>query len=87
MKLEPGQVWEGESLSGFEPDLHFYYILLSCDFHPKYKIEFWKVAVFHKAEDGSFFGASVKDFTEEEIRRLTLISNLADLIVRYLVTQ
>ena len=62
--LEPGQIWVGDCLSSYEPELWFVYVLLSAD--EEDGIKWWSAADFMKG----VFGAQVRKFTEDEIRKL-----------------
>ena len=69
-KLAPGQIWIGKCLSSYEPDLWFAYVLLSAK--EEDGILWWSAAGFMRG----VYGAPVKKFTEEEIRKLSYRSHI-----------
>ena len=64
MELKPGQIWAGNCLFSYEPELWFAYVLLSVVIEDN--IEWWTTASFMRGK----YGASVRRFTEDEIHKL-----------------
>lgn len=76
-KLEPGQIWTGDCLSSYEPNFQFVYVLLSAKTEKGDEEKdrlWWSAAVF----TNKFYGAPVKKFTEDEIRKLSYSSHISD---------
>ena len=74
MELKPGQIWVGKCLTSYEPNLWFAYVLLSAD--KEDGIYWWSAAEFMKGT----FGAQIRKFTEDEIKKLEWFGNITDCI-------
>lgn len=70
--IEPGQIWAGNCVTSYEPNLWFYYVILSRDREDG--IDWWSVAEFMNGT----FGAPVRKLVEEEVRRLDYIGCITD---------
>ncbi len=62
--LNPGQIWVGECLTSYSPNFSYTYVLLSAK--EEDDIRWWSAAEFVNGG----FGARVREFTENEIRKL-----------------
>lgn len=65
-----GDVYIGKCLSSYEPQLWFYYVLLSRD------KDLWTVACFMKGQ----YGAQVKKYTTQEIGQLGYVGHILSLL-------
>ena len=71
-----GQVYIGKCLTSHEPNLWFYYVLLSCDKDNDNETMYWTVAMFMKGS----FGAQVVKLTDGEIDKLGYVGHILALL-------
>ncbi len=69
-KRVPGSVYVGKCLGSHEPNLWFYYVLLSRDKNS------WTTAKFMKGH----FGAQVEKFTDHEIDQLGYVGHITSVL-------
>lgn len=77
MSLKPGSVYVGKCLGSHQPELWFYYVLLSHDKDVGHDVYYWTVAKFMKGH----FGAQVEKFTDDEIDQLGYVGHISSVLI------
>lgn len=73
-RLDVGQVWKGQCLTSYEPNLEFYYILLSAG-KGKDGLYWWSAS----EHMSGVFGSGVRKFLGYEIRKLEYVGHITEL--------